>query len=154
MKRNGWTWGVDPIVQIPTATNSSVGSSVWGLGPTAVIVKTTGPTVAGLLLSNKFSLGGTSGPSGTRYAQFLAEPFFNYNFGHGWFLSTAPIITFDEYGHGHGQRWTVPVGLEGGRIIKLDGKLPVKMSIGAYYNIVTPKYGAKWQLKSTVAIIF
>jgi len=57
MKRNGWTWGVDPIVQIPTATNSSVGSSVWGLGPTAVIVKTTGPTVAGLLLSNKFSLG-------------------------------------------------------------------------------------------------
>jgi hypothetical protein len=149
---DGWTWGIGPIVQIPTATNPSVGSSVWGLGPTAVIVKTTGPIVAGLLLNNVFSLGGTSGSGGTRYAQFLAEPFFNYNFGHGWFVSTAPIITFNEYGHG--QKWTVPVGLEGGRIVKLGGKLPVKLSIGAYYNIVTPQYGAKWQLKSTMAFIF
>jgi len=39
---NGWTWGVGPIVQVPTATNPSVGSSVWGLGPTAVAVWTGG----------------------------------------------------------------------------------------------------------------
>ncbi len=149
---DGWTWGVGPIVQIPTATSPTIGSSVWGLGPTAVVVKTTEHIVAGVLINNLFSLGGTSGPLGTRYAQFLVEPFFNYNFGHGWFLSTAPIITANEYGSG--KKWTVPVGLEGGQIIKVIGKLPVKMSVGAYYNVVTPQNGGTWQIKSVLAVIF
>jgi len=80
------------------------------------------------------------------------EPFFNYNFGHGWFMSSAPIITDDE-DHA-GRKWTVPVGVVGGRIIKLGGKLPVKLSFGGYYNVVTPQYGARWQIYSTVAVIF
>jgi hypothetical protein len=76
----------------------------------------------------------------------------NYNFGHGWFVSSAPIITDNET-HA-GRKWTVPVGAVAGRIIKLAGKLPVKLSIGGYYNVVTPQYGAKWQLQSVVAVIF
>ena len=48
----------------------------------------------------------------------------------------------------------MPVGAEAGRIIKLGGKLPVKLSIGGYYNVVTPQFGAKWQLLTSVAVIF
>ena len=149
---DGWTWGVGPIAQIPTLTSTTVGSSVWGLGPTAVVVKTTEHIVAGALVTQVWSLGGTSGPGGNRYASFLIEPFFNYNFGHGWFVNTAPIITCNE--DGSGRKWTAPVGASFGRIIKLGGKLPVKMSVGAYYNVVTPQYGARWQLQSVVAVIF
>ncbi len=150
---NGWTWGVGPIVQLPTATNPSVGSSVWGLGPTAVVVWTGGHIVAGLLANQVWSLGGVaSGPGGKRYASLLLEPFFNYNFGGGWFLGTAPIITDDETGSG--RKWTVPLGAFGGRVIKLGGKLPAKFSFGGYYNVVTPQYGARWQLQSVVAVIF
>lgn len=149
---DGWTWGVGPIVQVPTATSPTIGSSVWGMGPTAVVVKTTEHVVAGVLVNNVFSLGGTSGPMATRYAQFLVEPFFNYNFGQGWFLSTAPIITANEYGSG--SKWTVPVGIEGGRVFKVMGKLPIKLSVGGYYNIVTPEFGARWQMKSVLAFIF
>ena len=50
-----------------------------------------------------------------------------------------------------GRKWTVPVGAVAGRIIKLGGKLPVKLSFGGYYNVVTRQYGAKWQLQSLVA---
>ena len=82
----------------------------------------------------------------------LLEPFFNYNFGHGWFVSSAPLITADW--DRAGRKWTVPVGLEGGRIIKLGGKLPVKLWAGAYYNLIAPEYGARWTLKSSVAVIF
>jgi len=53
-----------------------------------------------------------------------------------------------------GRKWTVPVGAVAGRIIKLGGKLPVKLSFGGYYNVVTPQYGARWQLQSVVAVIF
>jgi hypothetical protein len=148
---NGWTWGVGPIVQVPTISSPTLGSNVWGLGPTAVVVKTEGPIVAGLLLNNVFSLGGTSGPRATRYASFLAEPFFNYNFDHGWFVGTAPIITANEYGSG--QKWTLPIGAVAGRVIRL-GKIPVKLSLGAYYNVLTPQYGAKWTLQTVVAVIF
>ena len=149
----GWTVGAGPIIQIPTATSQTVGSSVWGLGPTAVMVKTTEHIVAGLLVNQVWSLGGVeSGPAGKRYSQFLAEPFINYNFGHGWFVSSAPIIT-DVETHS-GRKWTVPVGAVAGRIIKLGGKLPVKLSFGGYYNVVTPQYGARWQLQSVAAVIF
>ena len=34
------------------------------------------------------------------------------------------------------------------------GELPVKLSIGGYYNVVTPQYGAKWTLQTVVAVIF
>ena len=67
--------------------------------------------------NNIWSLGGTTGPGGTKYATFLAQPFFNYNFGEGWFAATAPVITDNELGHG--QTWTAPLGAEGGRIVKL-----------------------------------
>ena len=105
------------------------------------------------MLNNVWSLGGVEqGPGGRRYATFLAEPFFNYNFGHGWFINSAPLITCNELGSG--RKWTVPVGVEGGRIIRLGGKLPIKVAAGAYYNVVTPQYGAKWQLFTSVAVIF
>ena len=150
---NGWTVGAGPIIQIPTATSPTVGSSVWGMGPTAVVVHTSEHIVAGLLVNQIWSLGGVeSGPGGRRYASFLLEPFANYNFGHGWYVASAPIIT-DEETH-NGRKWTVPVGLVGGRIIKLGGKLPVKVEIGGYYNVVTPQYGARWQLLTEVAVIF
>ena len=118
-----------------------------------MVVKTTEHIVAGLLVNQVWSLGGVEqGPGGKRYATFLLEPFFNYNFGHGWFINSAPIITADW--ETPGRKWTVPVGTAFGRIIRLGGKLPVKLSLGGYYNVVTPQYGAKWQIQSVVAVIF
>jgi len=51
------------------------------------------------------------------------NPFVNYNFGEGWFVGTVPVITADwETG---GQKWTLPVGGQFGRLIKIADKLPV-----------------------------
>ena len=69
---DGWTWGVGPIVELPTATNETLGSNVWGVGPAVVAVRTAHPWVYGLLVNNVFSLGGTSGPAGTHYSWFFA----------------------------------------------------------------------------------
>jgi hypothetical protein len=68
-----------------------------------VVVKTTDHIVAGALVTQVWSLGGTSGPGGNRYASFLIEPFFNYNFGHGWFVNTTQIIACNE--DGSGRKW-------------------------------------------------
>ncbi len=77
----------------------------------------------------------------------------NYNFGEGWYVDSAPIITANWYAAGN-KAWTLPVGGEVGKIVKIAGKLPVNLSIGAYYNALRPEYGSTWQLRTQVTFIF
>ena len=41
-----------------------------------------------------------------------------------------------------GQKWTLPVGAQVGRLIKIGGKLPVNLAVGAYYNTLRPQFGS------------
>jgi len=150
---NGWLWGVGPVVQAPTISDKTLGSNVWGAGPTAVLVYMKGPVVAGVLANNIWSLGGTSGRGGTSYTSFLTQLFANYNFGGGWYVASAPIITA-TWPAPESKAWTVPVGAQVGRVIKIGGKLPVNLAVGAYYNVVRPEFGATWQLRTQVVFIF
>jgi hypothetical protein len=52
------------------------------------------------------------------------------------------------------QAWTLPVGANVGRVVKIGGKLPVNFSLGAYYNALRPEYGSTWQLRTQVSLIF
>lgn len=150
---DGWIWGIGPIVQLPTVTNETLGSNVWGLGPGVVVVKLAGPVVTGALFNSVFSLGGTSGTGGTRYTGITINPFLNYNLGSGWFVGSVPIITA-AWPAPANKAWTVPVGAQFGRLIKIGGKLPVNLLIGVYYNAVRPEFGATWQLRTQVAFLF
>jgi hypothetical protein len=66
---NGWLWAIGPVFQIPTASNSSLGSNVWGGGPTGALVYMKGAWVTGALANNVWSFSGTPGLSGTRYGE-------------------------------------------------------------------------------------
>ena len=48
-----------PIAQIPTTTNTKLGSDRWGLGPTFVVLKLEhgSPWVYGFLVNNVWSFG-------------------------------------------------------------------------------------------------
>ena len=149
---NGWIWGAGPVVQLPTITSETLGSNVWGAGPAFVVVRMDNPWVYGVLVNNVFSFGGTAGPVGTRYSLMTINPFVNYNFPGGWFVGTVPIMTANWMAGG--EKWTLPVGLQAGRLIKIADKLPVNMLVGAYYNALRPQFGATWQLRAQVAFIF
>jgi len=149
---NGWVWGFGPVVQLPTITSKTLGSNVWGAGPTFVVVRIATPWVYGALVNNIFSFGGTSGPGGTDYNSFTLNPFVNYNFPGGWFIGTSPSITADWTTGG--EKWTLPVGAQFGRLIKVGGKLPVNLVLGAYYNALRPHNGGTWQLRSQIALVF
>ncbi len=118
---NGWLWGVGPVIQIPTISSTTLGSSVWGGGATAVLVYLNGPIVAGALANIVWSFGGTHGrPATTSYNDFLIQPFGNYNFGDGWYVGSSPIITANW--QANGTKWTVPIGADASRVFKV-GKL-------------------------------
>ena len=148
---NGWLWGAGPVVQLPTISSATLGSNVWGAGPSVAIVYSGGPWVAGVLVNNIFSLGGTRGPAGNSYNNFLANPFVAYNFDDGWYLSSRPNITANW--QLSGTKWTVPIGGGGGRVFRID-TLPVDLSVSAYYNVVRPTAGAYCQLTTQLTFVF
>jgi hypothetical protein len=40
------------------------------------------------------------------------------------------------------------------KTIKVRGKLPVSLLLGAYYNPIRQSYGSTWNIRSQIAIIF
>ncbi len=147
----GWIWGVGAIAQLPTHTDSALGNENWGLGPTAVALHLEhgDPWVYGMLINNLWSLDTSDDAS---YNNGLIQPFLNYNFKGGTYLTSAPIITVNWKADSD-DRWTVPLGGGIGRIFHL-GRLPVNTQISGYYNLVKPDNGADWQLRAQVQLMF
>ena len=131
-------WGVGPVVQLPTNSSSELGNKNWGLGPSFVVLHLAhdDPWVYGVLVNNIWSL--SSSQQGGSYNNGLIQPFVNYNFKDGFYLTSAPILTVDWQADSS-QQWTVPIGGGVGKIFHL-GKLPVNTQLSAYYNVVRPDF--------------
>lgn len=145
----GIIWGVGPTFLLPTATDRNLGNHRWGAGPSIVLLTIKGPWVVGVLANNIWSFASTG--KGSNVNQMLVQPFVNYNLPHGWYLTSSPIITANWLAPG--AKWTVPAGGGFGRLFKV-GELPVNASLAAYYNVETPKGGAKWQARFQVQLLF
>ena len=143
-------WGVGPVVSFPTATSPLVGSqSTWGLGPSAVLLAMPGPWVIGLVTNIVWSIAGDSGNS------FLFQYFVNYNFGHGWYVTTSPIITAAwNLPSLSNAQWTVPFGAGFGKLQKF-GKVPLNFSAQAYWNAVHPENipSAPWTIRLQITLL-
>jgi len=151
-KPGKWIWGVGPIAQIPTNSDEVLGNSNWGLGASAVVLHLDkgDPWVYGVLVNNIWSL--TNDNQGGSYNTGLIQPFLNYNFSSGLYLTSAPIATVN-WEADSGDQWTVPIGGGVGKIFHL-GKLPINSSLQAYYNVVTPDNGADWQIRFQIQFMF
>jgi hypothetical protein len=144
------TWGVGPVFVLPTASNDSLGSKKWAAGLSGVALAMPGHWVVGGLISNVWSFAGAGDKD---INLFTLQPFINYNFNDGWYLTTAPIITANwEADNDH--KWTVPIGGGVGKIFKI-GKQPVNAQFSIYNNVKTPDdYGAEWQIRTQIQFLF
>lgn len=147
-----WIWGAGPVVQVPTNSNAQLGNKNWGLGPSFVVLHLEhgDPWVYGVLVNNIWSL--SSNKQGGSYNNGLIQPFINYNFKEGFYLTSSPILTVD-WKADSGQRWTVPIGGGVGKIFHF-GRLPVNTQLSGYYNVVRPDFGANWQIRAQVQLMF
>lgn len=144
-------WGVGPAFLLPTATDKDLGSGKWGAGPSAVGLVMDGPWVYGALINNIWSFAGDSDRPAVN--QMTLQPFVNYNFKDGWYVSASPIITANWMAEAD-DRWTVPLGGAVGRVFKV-GKQPLNAQLGAYYNAVAPDdIGPSWQIRAQLQFLF
>jgi hypothetical protein len=147
---HGIIWGIGPTAVFPTGTDKTLTAGKYSLGPTFVALTIEGPWVLGVLVNNVWSVAGKSSRDSVN--AMTLQPFVNYNFPGGWYLTSSPIITAN-WETGQGDRWTVPVGGGFGRVFKI-GSQPVNMQLAAYYNVARPTGAADWQLRAQVQLLF
>lgn len=145
------TWGFGPIIGIPTASNPEVlGSEKWSLGPSGVIFYSLGSWTMGFVASNLWSIAGSDEQPDTNF--FTMQYFFNYNFGRGWAVGTAPIITANWEAES-GEQWTIPFGVQVSKVTSF-GSQPVNLLIGYYNNAKHPTDGAERQFRVQLNFLF
>jgi hypothetical protein len=111
------------------------------------------PTVIGGLVNNLWSFAGDSDREDVNL--MTVQPFVNYNFENGWYVSTSPVITANWEADGDDNTWTVPLGSGFGRLIRIH-KLPLNLQAQAFYNVVKPDDAptADWTLRLQVHFLF
>jgi hypothetical protein len=150
-KPGAWIWGVGAITQLPTHSDALLGNNNTGFGPSFVMLhlEKGSPWVYGALANNVWSSNNSTAPP---YNNGLLQPFLNYNFHSGAYLTSSPIITMNWQAKGS-NRLTVPVGGGVGKIFHF-GKLPVNSQLSSYYNVVRAETAPNWQIRLQVQLMF
>jgi hypothetical protein len=123
---NGITWGVGPVVLLPTASHSLLGSEKWGLGPSAVALKIEGPWTYGVLANHLWSVAGDSSRPDLNATFF--QPFVSYTTADAWTFSMQTETTYSWTT----ESWAVPINIAVAKLVKI-GKLPVSLQAGTGY---------------------
>jgi hypothetical protein len=109
-----------------------------------------GPWLVGVLVTDVASVSGHSDRANVH--QMLVQPFVNYNFPGGWYLTSSPIITAN-WEASEGQRWTVPVGGGMGRAFRI-GKQAVNFQMQVFKTVTKPQDAVDWTLRAQFQLLF
>jgi hypothetical protein len=142
-------WGAGPVFTFPTATIDPVRTKKWTLGPGVCFLTQPKGWTFGTYATNSWSFAGDENYPDINY--FLWQVFIIKNLPNLWYISTNPKFTAD-WKASKGNRWTVPVGFDVGRLFTF-GELPVNIQAGYYYYVEKPDYWSKWSLKVEVSFI-
>ncbi|WP_198670764.1 transporter [Oceanicella sp. SM1341] len=127
-------WGVGPVFLVPTATEDGLGSGKWGMGPTGVVLKQSGPWTAGMLANHIWSVAGEAGRSEVN-ATFL-QPFVSYTTPSAWTYTLNTESTYDWAG----ESWAVPLNAVVSKLVTI-GDQPVSLAAGLRYWAESPRGG-------------
>jgi len=151
-KASSITWGVGPVLILPTATDGALGSGKWSAGPAAVLVMMPGKFVVGAVAFNAWSFAGDGDRDNVN--QLVFQYFINYNLPNAWYLVSGPLITAN-WEADSGDRWIVPFGGGFGKVFGIGGQ-KMNGTIQAYYNAVKIESldGPDWSLRVQLQFLF
>ena len=145
----GIMWGFGPVFELPTG-GPDRGSQKWSAGPSFVMLVQPGDWTFGALINNTWSFAGNNDRGDVNH--MLLNLFVVRQLGGGWYANSAPIITADWTADA-ANRWIVPLGAGGGKVLMLGGKLPVNLQTQLYYNIIRPDFGPEWQWRFQLQVL-
>jgi hypothetical protein len=133
-KQAPFIWGFGPILGIPTASDPSLGTGKWTLGPGFGIIRQTEHWQYGVLVNHVWSFAGDKNRGNV--SSTLFHPSLYYTWGDGWTLGLDVESTYDSLASG-GDRWTVPVQASISKVTNFL-KRPVSLSLGVIPYAVAP----------------
>lgn len=144
--------GFGPTFILNTATDDRLGSGKWSVGPTLAFVSLPDPWVVGAVVGNFWSFAGDK--QRQKVNLFLIEPFVNYNFPNGWYLTSTPSITANWEAEEKRNRWRVPIGGGIGKVMFRGEKRPINLKLQGFYFLEKQDRSADWTLQLQFQILF
>jgi len=144
----GLIWGAGPVFLLPTGTNDLLGGGKWGIGPTIVVVKQTGPWTIGCLANQIWSFAGKEDRSDVD--SLFIQPFLSraYKAGFSWSVNTEFT-----------QNWEADVALGSinftvAQILPVFGQL-VQVSLGPkFWYGSEAAVRARWGVRLNLSFLF
>jgi hypothetical protein len=144
----GLIWGAGPVLLLPTATDELLGSEKWGLGPTGVVLTQRGPWTYGALGNHIWSVAGKS--SRADISATFVQPFLSYTTKSATSFGLNTESTYDWKSN----RWTVPINVTVGQVLKLGSQL-IQVGGGARYWAKSAPNGPEgWGYRISLTFLF
>ena len=132
--KGGWTWGVGPVIVLPTATNDRLGLDKWAAGPTAVALAQRGPWTYGALFNHVWSFAGDSDRSDLNASFF--QPFLTYTFPGAWTIGANTESVYNW----RSEKWSIPINVTLSKLTHIAGQT-VNFTLGPRYWVDGPDTG-------------
>ena len=145
---SGLIWGVGPVFLLPTATDDLLGSGKWGIGPTGVVLRQSGPWTYGALANHIWSVAGDEDRPDVN-STFL-QPFVTYTTPGATTFGLNSESTYDW----ENEAWTASVNATIGQVVPIGGR-PVSFTGGVRYWLDSPEGGPEgWGARFVVTLLF
>ena len=145
---NGIIWGAGPVLLLPTASDELLGSEKWGAGPTAVLLKQSGPWTLGFLGNHIWSFAGEDDRTDIN-ASYL-QPFVSYITKTHTTFNVNTEATYDW----EAEQWSVPINFQVSQLLKIAGQ-PISIGAGVRYWADSPDAGPEdWGARLTLTFLF
>ena len=148
--QSGLSWGIGPVIGIPTATDTLLGTGRWTAGPAAIAVYTEGAWVAGIAVDGLFSFAGPESRGDTD--EIRIHPFVYLNYPDGWYLFIDPEFTCN-FNLPESQQWTVPLGGGMGRTF-MAGRQAMSAYVSGYAKFKHPADASDLYMKAGLSLLF
>ena len=140
------TWGVGPAILVPTATDAVLGSEKFGIGPSVVVLKQSGPWTYGVLANHLFTVSGNEERDDVNASFF--NPFASYNWKSGAGITATLEYTQDWE---HDLSVAVVHAMFSG-VTKFGGQT-VSLAIGPRIHFA-PDNHAAYGLRAAITMVF
>ena len=140
------TWGVGPAILVPTATEAVLGGEKFGIGPSVVVLKQSGPWTYGALANHLFTVSGNEERDDVNASFF--NPFASYNWKSGAGITATLEYTQDWE---HDISVVVAHAMVSG-VTKFGGQT-VSLAIGPRIHFA-PDNHAAYGLRAAITMVF
>lgn len=143
-----FTWGLGPVISLPSTAEPTLGTEKWSAGPTIVALKQAGPWTIGALWNQVWSFAGNVDRPDVN--QMFVQPFLAYT------TKTAVTITVQSESVANfkadTQKWTVPINVLLSKVSSF-GMFPASYQIGFGGYPVHPDAGPSWKLRGAIVLL-